>query len=109
MRWAAALVLMAAGVTLALGGVGTARGHAALRSSDPAANAFLQRPPGQVTLTFTEPLDARSSSISLLDAAGRPVALEATSVAGATMTVTVPQLKPGIYNVLWANVSRIDG
>jgi copper transport protein len=80
-----------------------------LRTADPAANAFLQRPPGQVTLSFTEPIDAKSSSIEILDAAGQPVATGEVDVSDANMTVALPVLKPGIYNVLWANVSRIDG
>ena len=109
MRWAAALMLVVVGITLALGRADTALGHAALRTSDPAANAFLQRPPGQITLVFTEPLESKSSSIQLLNAAGQPVTIPAASVSGASMTVPLPQLAPGIYNVLWSNVSRVDG
>ncbi|MGE0598397.1 MAG: copper resistance protein CopC [Dehalococcoidia bacterium] len=109
MKWAAALVLVVLGATLALGKVETALGHAALLSSDPAANSFLQRPPGQISLSFAEPIDTRSSTITLLDANGQPVAIPAASVGGASMTVALPQLKPGIYNVIWANVSRVDG
>ncbi len=109
MKWAAALVLVVLGATLALGRAETALGHAALLSSDPAANAFLQRPPGQISLSFAEPIETRSSSISLLDANAQPVAIPEPNVGGASMTVALPQLKPGIYNVVWANVSRIDG
>ncbi len=104
-----ALVVMLAGVVLALSAPGAALGHAALRSSDPAANAFVQRAPGQITLSFTEPIEQRSSSIQVLDAAGRAVATGEAQVNDATMTVSLPVLPPGIYNVLWANVSRIDG
>ena len=109
MKWAAALVLVVLGATLALGRVETALGHAALLSSDPAANSFLQRPPGQISLSFAEPIETRSSSIILLDANAQPVAIPEPTVGGASMTVALPQLKPGIYNVVWANVSRIDG
>ena len=90
MRWAAALMLVVVGITLALGRADTALGHAALRTSDPAANAFLQRPPGQITLVFTEPLESKSSSIQLLNAAGQPVTIPAASVSGASMTVPLP-------------------
>ena len=109
MRRLAALVVMIAGVAVALSSPGPVFAHAALRTADPAANAFLQRPPGQVTLSFTEPIDAKSSSIEILDAAGQPVATGEVDVSDANMTVALPVLKPGIYNVLWANVSRIDG
>lgn len=109
MKRVVALLLIAFAVALAAGRPETALGHAALRTSDPAANAFLQRAPGQVTLTFTEPITSKSSTIQLLDAAGKPITIPDATVSGATMSVALPQLQPGIYNVLWANVSRIDG
>ena len=87
----------------------TASAHAALRSSDPVENAFLQRAPGQITLTFTEPIDSKTSTIRLLDASGKPVAIQAPNVSGISLTAAVPQLPPGIYNVLWANTSKVDG
>jgi copper transport protein len=109
MRRAAAFAMVLAGLLFALLSPQAALGHAALRSSDPSPNAFLQRAPGQVTLSFTEPIDSKSSSIQILDAAGQPIATDAVSVSGSNMTVPLPALKAGIYNVLWANVSRIDG
>lgn len=109
MRRLAGLLIVLAGLGLAFGGPEVALGHAALRSSDPAPNAFLQQPPGQVTLTFTEPLDGKTSTITLLDAAGRAVATEPLQVNGPTMSVGLKKLPPGIYNVVWSNVSRIDG
>jgi copper transport protein len=108
-RRIAALLVMVAGLAVALGQPETALGHAALRTSDPAANAFLQRAPGQISLAFTEPIDPKSSFIEVLDAGGNPIELGALSVSGPNMTVPLPQLQPGIYNVLWGNVSRIDG
>ena len=83
--------------------------HAALRTSDPVANAFLQRAPDRITLTFTEPIDARTSTIRLLDANGTPVATQPVAVSGNSMTAGVQSLKPGIYNVIWSNTSKIDG
>ncbi len=88
---------------------GTALGHAALRSSDPAENAFLQRAPTQITLAFTEPPDSKSSGLKLLDASGKPVPLGVVDVSNLSITVPVSNLQPGIYNVLWFNVSRTDG
>ncbi len=109
MRRAAALVLVLAGALLAIARPGPIEAHAALRSSDPAANAFLQRAPARVTLTFTEPIDSRSSTVQVLDARGTVVETGPVAVSGATMSVELPQIGPGIYNVLWGNVSRIDG
>ncbi|MEX1102965.1 MAG: copper resistance protein CopC, partial [Dehalococcoidia bacterium] len=89
-----------------------ALGHAALAGSDPGANAFLQRPPTRVSLTFTEPIDSGQSAIQVLDAAGAPVETTALDLSDNRVVaeVTFPEdLPPGIYNVLWSNVSTIDG
>ncbi len=106
-----ALLLVAAAVGLWLMVLpGQAEAHAALVRSEPAANAFLQRPPGQVLLGFSEPVDAKQSGIQLLDATGKILRLPAPDLSRTgVVTVQVPQLPPGIYNVLWFNVSRIDG
>lgn len=109
MKWPAALVLVVLGLALLFGKADTAVGHAALLSSDPPANAFLQQPPDRIALSFAEPLESKSSSITVLDASGQPIAIPKASVNAASMTVSLPRLKPGIYNVLWANVSRVDG
>ncbi len=89
-----------------------ASGHAALAGSDPGANAFLQRSPTRVSLTFTEPIDASQSAIQVLDAAGTPVETTPLDLADNRVgaQVSFPEdLPPGIYNVLWSNVSTIDG
>jgi len=90
---------------------GSASAHATLVSSDPAENAFLNQPPESVSISFTEPIDARLSGLQVLDASGTEVEIGAISVSSDafTMTAAVPQLEPGIYNVLWSNVSQIDG
>ncbi len=104
-----ALLLLVAGAMFALSQPQASSAHAALRSSDPGANAFLQRAPARVTLQFTEPIDARSSSIQLLDSRGQVIETAPASVSGVTMQVELPPIGPGVYNVLWSNVSRIDG
>lgn len=109
MRLLAALLLVLAGATLALSQPQASSAHAALRSSDPGPNAFLQRAPARVTLQFTEPIDARSSSVQVLDARGQVVETPPARVSGLTMQVELPVIGPGIYNVLWSNVSRVDG
>ncbi|WP_322796409.1 FixH family protein [Tepidiforma sp.] len=106
-RGFAALVALA--LVLALLPGGQAEAHAALRASEPAANAYLQRPPREVILDFSEPIDARGSTVRLLDARGAVVATGEPVVTGARMRATLPELAPGIYNVLWSNVSLVDG
>ncbi|MEP7215173.1 MAG: CopD family protein [Anaerolineaceae bacterium] len=99
----------------AIGGLlrpGDALGHAALIRSEPTPNAFLQKAPLSISLQFSEPIDERASGIRLLDARGLelkmpgPVELSGN---GLTLALKLPTLQPGIYNVLYKNVSRIDG
>ncbi len=103
--------LLVAAVALFLAALpGEAAAHAALSRTEPSPNAFLQRPPGQVVLGFTEPIDPKQSGIRLLDAVGREVKLPAAEFGRAgTVSVQVPTLPPGIYNVLWFNLSSVDG
>ena len=88
-----------------------ALGHASLVRADPAPNSFVQRPPTQIDLSFAETLDRSNSSIRLLDATGKDIALPKPQFSsdGLGMTVQLPKLDPGIYNVLWANISQTDG
>ncbi|MGE5594965.1 MAG: copper resistance protein CopC [Hyphomicrobiales bacterium] len=97
---------------LFIGSTGEASAHAVLVRSEPAENAFLQRAPAEVTLVFSEPVDARASTIQLLDATGKAVPLPAQPTLSPdhlTLRRQLPPLDPGIYNVLWENVSAVDG
>jgi copper transport protein len=109
-RRAFAVVLLVGGWLLA---GGTAAGaHAVLQSSDPADGASVDRPPRQVTLTFTERPEPRLSTVQVLDADGRPVqAGKAEPVAGQPRQLRVPlgALPDGTYTVAWRTVSRDDG
>ena len=111
MKRVSGLVALLAVVTLVALRPGNAFGHAALIVSDPPPNAYLQRPPGQVSLTFSEPLDDRASKIRLLDSTGAEVTVGKVgfSLNSLSMTVELPKLSPGIYNVLWVNLSSVDG
>ncbi|OAI41574.1 hypothetical protein AYO38_00645 [bacterium SCGC AG-212-C10] len=88
-----------------------ASAHAALITSEPANNDLLRRPPDRISLSFSEPLDRRSSGVRLLDANGTPIQLGAPEFSedSGTIRVSVPNLDPGIYNVVWYNVSSVDG
>lgn len=87
--------------------------HAALVSSEPAANAVLQESPREVRGVFTERLVPAASSIEVLDEAGERVDLgdsrrdEANPNA---MSVSLPpDLPDGVYTVAWQNLSDVDG
>jgi|GEM_PF-1448826 len=111
MKWPCALVGFTCALLLLLVWPAEASAHAALVASDPGANTFLKNPPAEVALTFSEPIAPGSSSVRLLDATGATVALRGVSFAnnGYTIRSALPPLAPGIYNVLWTNVSSIDG
>jgi copper transport protein len=89
-----------------------ASAHALLVRSNPAANAVLEQAPAQVELYFSEPLEPKLSSISVVDS--NLLIVDAGDVrvdsADATrMTVTLHALPDGVYTVSWKALSAIDG
>ncbi|HEX3630322.1 MAG TPA: copper resistance protein CopC [Candidatus Dormibacteraeota bacterium] len=88
-----------------------AEAHALLRSSAPADGATLDRPPSEVSLTFTEPPDPRLSIIHVYNSGGQRLERGVRPVTGDrdTLTVAVPGLSNGVYTVSWTTVSALDG
>ena len=91
---------------------GRASAHANLAESDPAANSVLETPPSEVTIRFTEPLEAALSEIRVLDSRGDQVdlgdsALDPTDPT--VMAISLGSLDNGAYTVAWTNVSTVDG
>ena len=67
--------------------------------------------PTRISITFSEAVEPKFSSIKLTNTEGKSVDPEASKpVPGdpATITLAVPSLLPGTYVVHWANVS-VDG
>jgi len=87
---------------------GPAFGHAKLRSTVPAADAQLIEAPKSVTLTFNE--NVRLAVLSVA-AGGRqiPVTVDRSAPAASQVTVTLPALTPGTYQVRWSVLSVDDG
>lgn len=86
--------------------------HGELVASDPAANASLPEAPERLTLAFTEPVDAASALVELLDAEQQPVAgLGEVALAdgGRRVEVSLPALDPGVYVVRYQILSTVDG
>ena len=84
--------------------------HATLVRAEPAENAFIQQAPTEIILTFSETLDAQRSRITVLDAQGVQLAAGGTLGGdGLRLQLAVSLPGPGIYNVLWENVSTVDG
>lgn len=100
--------LLAVGALLLL--APSASGHAAFLGSQPAPGVRLESTPPQVTLSFTEPLNARLSRASLTAISGgaRP-RVEVRASADRLLLVAQRDLPAGAYRVRWHTVSTEDG
>jgi hypothetical protein len=97
--------LTAAGMILAAGPVFA---HAKLRSSIPAADAQLQLAPKSLTLNFGEKVRL---AVLTLTADGKdiPVSVDRSAPAAPQVTVALPALAVGTYQVRWSALSIDDG
>lgn len=78
--------------------------HTELRSSTPAADAVLEHSPGEVVLTFSEPV--RMTALSL-QSPGAPAAALTVAPAGASerFTAALPALAAGEHVISWRAIS----
>ena len=99
--------LLAAAVS-ALILAGPALGHAKLQSTIPAADAQLQIAPTSLTLTFNE---AVQLAILVLTVEGKniPVTVDRSAPAALQVSVALPALTAGKYQVQWSALSADDG
>lgn len=89
-----------------------AAGHAELIGATPTPNATVAESPGEVTIAFSEPIDAGSAFVDILDSRLRRVeGVGSVEVAGdgRVAGVTLPALEPGTYTVSYQVVSAVDG
>ena len=94
--------------TAALVAPATAFAHAHLDHANPAAGGTVKSPPKEVTLSFTEAVEPKFSSIVVQDAKGAAMQSgTAQGVAGNTaqLRVGVKPLPPGAYTVDWKVLS----
>ncbi|HKG52760.1 MAG TPA: copper resistance protein CopC [Anaerolineales bacterium] len=92
--------------------VPSARAHALLVRSNPAANAVLDVPPVQVEIFFSEPLEEKLSSIKVFDSNNLSVDVGDVRVDPTDptrLTVSLHSLNDGVYTVTWKAVSSVDG
>jgi copper transport protein len=86
--------------------------HAEFLRSDPVSGAALSSPPAQIDIWFSEKVAPGVSTIRVYDRERRQVETK-TSVVDPNdarhLSVDLPSLDPGVYTVVWANVSSDDG
>ena len=82
--------------------------HAFLDHSEPAVGSVAKTPPKEVKLHFTEKLEPLLSTAQVFSAEGKPVpsqSLHTDPNDPFLLMVSLPQLRPGRYKVLWHAVS----
>lgn len=92
---------------------GAAFAHASLLHASPAADSIVSAAPQEVTLAFTDTLEAAFSKLTVTDANGVEVSQGKAQVNNNVMRVGLRSLNPGVYMVNWRAVStdthRTDG
>lgn len=96
-------------VSLALVVLGTvaARAHAFLDHASPLVGSTVTSAPRELSLTFTQNLEAGFSSVEVTDANGARVDQGKPQISGNTMRVGLKTLSQGTYHVRW-HVLSVD-
>jgi copper resistance protein C len=82
-----------------------AQAHALLDHADPAVGSTVASAPREVSLTFTQNLEAAFSSVQVTDANGTRVDEGKAQISGNTMHVGLKSLAAGTYQVRWQALS----
>lgn len=93
---------------LAITGSTPALAHAHLVSASPAVDSTVRTAPREVSISFTEKLEEKLSSITVKDAAGRRFdkgAARFADTSGKKLLVALSELAPGRYTVDWVAAS----
>jgi methionine-rich copper-binding protein CopC len=88
-----------------LGLANEVQAHATLDHAEPRVGNTVATAPHEVTLWFTQKLEAAFSSITVTNAAGERVDSGKTRVSGSQMSVTIRAGGPGTYRVNWRVLS----
>ncbi|TCU14834.1 copper homeostasis periplasmic binding protein CopC [Rhizobium sullae] len=107
MNWT--IRLIAPFLLLGLTFSGQALAHARLVQATPEADSTVARPPTEIRLRFSEPIEARFSGIDLSGPDGAKITTGETAVQDNDMVAPVSgSLSPGVYQVDW-HVLSADG
>jgi copper resistance protein C len=82
-----------------------AHAHASLVRASPSGGSTLTIAPQEVTLTFTDKLEAAFSKLTVTDANGAEVSQGKVQISNNTMEVGLKALGAGLYMVTWRAVS----
>jgi len=92
---------------------GQAAAHAMLERAEPRVGNTVAMAPRDVTLWFTQKLEAAFSTISVTDPAGQRIDTGKARVSGNQMSVSIRAGGAGMYRVIWralsADAHTIDG
>jgi len=93
---------------IVLTGATRVEAHAFLKDAEPAVGSTVQTSPSEVRIRFTENIEPTFSSIQVFDTSGkevdkRDVHLDRSD--RAQLHVSLPQLRAGMYKVVWRVVS----
>jgi len=98
------LIIIVSLFITALGATG-AQAHAHLDHASPAVGGTVPTAPQEITLWFTQNLEAVFSTVEVVDASGGRVDEGKPSISGNTMQVALKPLSPGTYRVRWHALS----
>src|SRR5215472_5431279 len=82
-----------------------AHAHAMLEHASPAVGSTVASAPPDVSLTFSQNLEAGFSSVQVTDANGARVDRGKAAISGNTMRVGLKSLSQGAYHVRWRVLS----
>ena len=100
-----ASVRIALTCAIAMASSGAAQAHAALHHASPGAGSTVSESPHEVTLTFTDTLEAAFSSADVTDSSGVRVDEGKSQVNDNMIRIALKTLPPGTYRVRWRAVS----
>jgi methionine-rich copper-binding protein CopC len=79
--------------------------HASLVQASPPGGSTMSIAPHEVSLTFSDRLEAAFSKLTVRDASGAEVSRGKVQISNNTMRVDLKTLSTGIYKVIWRAVS----
>ncbi len=92
-------------------GTPTSSAHAVQLASNPAPNEQLLEWPRTISISFSEPLEPSVTSVQIWDTspAELPVSAPTYQSEDSLSVEVIDELPPGIYTVIWRNLSTVDG